>query len=87
MSTTEFSTPPGKSRVGIAFMRSLRVTADLARRWFEENPGPAGCAAARTHGVLVVFASGDLADRIEGELLRAGLLEFVQTDDKVRPRA
>lgn len=50
----------------------MRVFADLAARWLGENGG--NCAGGYTRrGALVIVATGERADRIAGELERAGL--------------
>jgi len=61
-----------------------RVFADLAGRWFQQRSHGDGVdrsAVVRTRGVLVLAANGYLADRIEGELQRAGLIGPVQIDE------
>ncbi len=59
-----------------------RVAAAAVSSWWDEVDEERGNAdrvvAARIGGVLVVMARGDHSDRIEGELVRAGLVKFVQ---------
>lgn len=52
----------------------MRVFADLAARWLDGNRGD--CAGGYTRrGALVIVATGSKAERIAGELQRAGLFE------------
>ena len=72
---------------GRAVGTQTRVLARLAVRWFRSNDEEFGTerdhvVAGRTGGALVVCAEGQIADRIEGELLRAGILKFVQSDPR-----
>lgn len=72
---------PPASPLTKAVSVQLRVFADLCRRWFDARSNGDGvdrCAAVRSRGVIVVCANGYLADRIEGELQRAGLIGAVQ---------
>ncbi len=66
-------TPP--SPLGKAVTQAVRVLADLGGPWFAANiEDGSGCAAAWSRRrCLVVIATGAQADRIAGELERAGL--------------
>lgn len=64
-----------KGPLGRALVQQVRVVGDLAARWFSTHADPEGSAAAWTRrGTLVIVANGRHADRIAGELERAGLL-------------
>jgi len=72
-----------KTPLAKAVVVQMRVLATLSHRWWIENGNEeSGCAGCWTrHGVLVIVAHGNRADRIAGELKDAWLLE-PQVDQK-----
>lgn len=70
--------------------RALRIFAEHVYRWSESESRSIHCAGRTRGDVLVIAATGYIADRIEGTLLREGLLEQVQRDrpehlDRTKP--